>query len=110
MTKGNHYMRQRKDYVADELVRALQAKPTYKFNELFQTVFDALRKRGVSNVGEDMLRLRLYERLQTFVGQGLVKKVDKEYSGVQSAVSIRAAEMAEAAAHRERKAKESPQG
>jgi len=36
--------------------------------------------------GEEMLRLRAYEKLQNFVQAGMVKKVGKEYRGVGSAI------------------------
>ena len=106
MTKHSSQIRRRKDYASEELVAALLSMPTFTFGEVFQTVNESLKARKVSSVGEDMLRLRVYERLQTFVGQGLVKKAGQEYTTVRSAVQALAAEMEATKAYQERRKQE----
>ena len=106
MTRPSSQIRRRKDYAAEELVAALLSTPTFTFGEVFQTVNENLKARKVSSVGEDMLRLRVYERLQTFVSQGLVKKVGQQYTAVRSAVQALAADMEATKAHQERRKRE----
>ncbi len=55
-----------------------------------------LRSRNAASGGEEMLRLRTYERLQTFVQSGLVKRVGKEYRGDASALETYLATTADA--------------
>jgi hypothetical protein len=96
MTKRQNQFRhrQRRDFVAEELVAALFEKTSYDFSELFQAVYGKLRARDATSGGEEMLRLRVYERLQVFVSQGLVKKKEKKYSAVKPALEAYAAGIA----------------
>lgn len=98
MTNRKTYYRQTQDFVSEEMVTALLKKTSYDFNELFAVVFDQLRARNADGGGKEMLRLRLYEKLHVLVMQGLVKKTEKRYSGVRSALQVRRAEMAAAKA------------
>ena len=43
-----------------------------------------LRARNAASGGEEMLRLRAYEKLQTLVSRGMVKKTGKKYKGLAS--------------------------
>jgi len=97
MIKRKTYFRHKQDFVADEMTIALLEKATYEFNELFLVVYDRLRARDAASGGEEMLRLRVYEKLQTLVAQGLVKKAVKKYTGVRAALRARAEEVAAAA-------------
>ena len=106
MNKQSSQIRRRKDYASEELIAALLAKSTYTFGEVFQVVNESLKARKVSAVGEDMLRLRVYERLQTFVSQGLVKKAGQEYTPVRSALQALAAEMEATKAYQEKRKQE----
>jgi len=101
MTKYKTYLRHGKDNAAAELIAALLQQPTYLFSELFHAVHERLKARKVSNVGEDMLRLRVYEKLQAFVAEGLVNKSEKRYSGLQPALLARVDEMAHSRALQE---------
>ena len=98
MMKRKTYFRHRPDLVSDELVAALLAKATYEFSDLFAAIYEKLRARNATSGGEEMLRLRVYEKLQTLVSQGLVKKVGKTYSAVKVALRARSAEMVAAKA------------
>ena len=98
MMKQKSYFRHKRDLVSEEMVVALLDKPSYEFSELFPVVHEKLRARNAASGGEEMLRLRVYEKLQIFVTQGLVKKDGKKYSAVKTALRVRAAEMADAKA------------
>ena len=52
--------------------------------ELFDIVHEKLRKRNAASGGEEMLRLRAYEKLQNLVSRGMVKKTGKKYRGLAS--------------------------
>jgi len=104
MMKRKTYFRHRADLVSEELVAALLARNTYEFSDLFQAIYDKLRARNATSGGEEMLRLRAYEKLQTLVTQGLVKRTGKSYSAVKAALQVRSTEMdtAKAAAEQRR--------
>lgn len=92
MQKKSGFARRLPDLVTEELVAALKKKSSYEFKELFEIVYDKLRARNAASGGEEMLRLRAYEKLQNLVSRGMVKKSGKKYRGVSSALS-NAAEM-----------------
>jgi hypothetical protein len=98
MIKRKTYFRHKADFVSDELVEALLAKTSYDFHDLFRVIYDKLRARNAASGGEEMLRLRVYEKLQMLVAQGLVKKDGKSYSAVKAGLRVRSAEMAAAKA------------
>jgi hypothetical protein len=45
-------------------------------------VYDRLKKRNAASGGEEMLRLRAYEKLQHLVSRNMVKKSGKKYKGL----------------------------
>ena len=69
----------------------LSGKVSFEFKPLFDLVHANLRARKSASGGEEMLRLRTYEKLQTLVGRGMVKKTItktvKEYRGLASLAS-----------------------
>jgi len=69
------------DLLTEELVGALSGNSTYEFKPLFTVVYDNLQARRAAHGGEDMLRLRLYEKLQYLVQMGSVEKEGKNYRG-----------------------------
>ena len=71
------------DFVSEEMGVALLEKSLYDFGGLFEVVHAKLRLRNATGSGKEMLRLRIYEKLQVLVAQGLawVKKDSKTYSG-----------------------------
>ena len=73
--------------MADELATVLSSKSSFEFKALFTVVHANLKARNAANGGEEMLRLRAYEKLQNLVGAGMVKKTGKEYRGVAPALS-----------------------
>ena len=84
MTKKNAFSRRLPDLVTEELVAVLTSKNSYEFKELFDLVHANLRARNAASGGEEMLRLRAYEKLQTLVSRGMVKKTGKKYKGQES--------------------------
>jgi len=69
------------DLLTEELVGVLSGNSTYEFKPLFTVVYGNLQARQAAHGGEDMLRLRLYEKLQWLVQMGSVKKECKNYRG-----------------------------
>ena len=80
-TKRTRFSRRLPDHVTDELVNVLSEKKLFGFNDLFERVFANLKLRNAVSGGEEMLRLRAYEKLQNLVTRGLVEKNGKEYKG-----------------------------
>ncbi len=60
----------------------LSSKTSFEFKALFTVVHANLRARDQASGGEEMLRLRAYEKLQNLVHAGIVTKVGKAYRGV----------------------------
>jgi hypothetical protein len=83
LMKSNYaYSRRGPDRVAEELASVLSTKATFEFNPLFLKVHANLKARQAAGCGEEMLRLRVYEKLQNLVQAGIVKRTGKEYKGV----------------------------
>lgn len=80
------FSRRGPDRVAEELATVLSSKSSFEFKSLFTIVHTNLRARNAAGGGEEMLRLRAYEKLQNLVQAGVVKKVGKEYKGVPAAL------------------------
>ena len=76
------------DNVTEELVVALSNSRSYEFKALFSVIHAALRARNAASGGEEILRLRTYEKLQNLVRQGQVKKTGKKYKGVTNALLL----------------------
>lgn len=83
-TKRTRFSRRVPDHVTDEIVNVLGADSKFfGFNELFEGIFDRLKERNAVSGGEEMLRLRAYEKLQNLVTRGMVEKDGKEYKGLE---------------------------
>jgi hypothetical protein len=70
------------DRVAEEIATVLSTKRAMEFKDLFDIVHANLRSKDFAKGGEEMLRLRTHEKLQSFVGSGFVSKNIKKYKGV----------------------------
>jgi hypothetical protein len=71
--------------VTEELVAVLSSKSSaVEFKQLFDVVHERLKARNAASGGEEMLRLRAYEKLQNLVSRGMVKKTGKKYKGLAS--------------------------
>src|ERR1043165_9414268 len=80
--KKTAFSRRLPDLVTEELASVLSSKTTYEFKELFEVVHENLRNRNAASGGEEMLRLRAYEKLQNLVARGMVKNEQKKYKGI----------------------------
>ncbi len=76
------FSRRGPDRVAEELASVLSCKSSFEFKALFSLVHANLKSRNAAGGGEEMLRLRAYEKLQNLVQAGIVTKKGKEYKGV----------------------------
>jgi hypothetical protein len=85
------------DNVTEELVAVLSSRASFEFKPLFDLILLNLRARNAASGGEEMLRLRVYEKLQGLVGQGAVNRtvtgMVKKYKGVAPRITILKAEM-----------------
>ena len=88
---GDGFSRRGPDKVTEELAVVLSAKASFEFKLLFDMVHANLRARNSANGGEEMIRLRVYDKLQILVNLGMVKKTItkgvKEYRGLASLAS-----------------------
>ena len=75
----------------------LARRASFEFKPLFEHVFTNLRARNAASGGEEMLRLRCYEKLQSLVDRGAVKKTvngaAKKYKGVSAPLALLNVEM-----------------
>jgi hypothetical protein len=92
--KKNAFSRRLPDLVTEELISVLSQKKSFEFKQLFEIVHENLRQRNAASGGEEMLRLRAYEKLQNLVARGVVKKTGtpaKLYKGDAAALAAMAA-------------------
>lgn len=87
MKSSSSFSRRGPDLVAEELAAVLSKKTSYEFKDLFTVVHTNLKARNAARGGEEMLRLRAYEKLQRLVELGIVKRTGKAYRGIPSAVA-----------------------
>ena len=85
--KKNAFSRRVPDLVTEELAAVLSQRGSFEFKQLFDVVHENLRARNAASGGEEMLRLRAYEKLQNLVARGMVKKNGKKYKGLASALA-----------------------
>src|SRR5438128_10892857 len=82
------FSRRAPDNITEELVAVLSSKASFEFKGLFDVIFLNLRERNAASGGEEMLRLRTYEKLQSLVSQRAVPRTvtgaTKKYKGVAS--------------------------
>jgi hypothetical protein len=94
---GVSFSRRMPDNITEELVAVLSSKAAFEFKPLFEILLLNLRERNAASGGEEMLRLRCYEKLQSLVNQGAVtrtvKGITKKYKGVGSRMTTLKAEM-----------------
>src|SRR5437867_5379237 len=80
------FSRRMPDNVTEELVAVLSCRASFEFKPLFDIVLLNLRERNAASGGEEMLRLRVYEKLQGLGGQGggnrMVNGTTKKDKGV----------------------------
>ena len=72
----------------EELVTALLTSKPLEFKALFLVVHAALQGRNATSGGEEMLRLRAYDKLQQLVRGGQATKKEKQYKGVRKSLLL----------------------
>ena len=91
------FTRRAPDNLTEELVAVLSSKDSFEFKPLFEIILLNLRERNAANGGEELLRLRAYEKLQGLVHQGAVNRTvtgtTKKYKGVAKRMVLLRAEM-----------------
>src|SRR5437667_951393 len=94
---GALFSRRMPDNITEELVAVLSSRASFEFKPLFDIILLNLRERNAASGGEEMLRLRAYEKLQILVSQGVVnrtvKGITKKYKGVGPRMVALRAEM-----------------
>src|SRR5205814_8857744 len=94
---GASFSRRMPDNITEELVAVLSSRASFEFKPLFDVILLNLRQRNAASGGEEMLRLRVYEKLQGLVNQGAVNRtvngITKKYKGVTPRMKTRKAEM-----------------
>src|SRR3954462_8699184 len=94
---GASFKRRAPDNLSEELVAVLSSKASFEFKPLFDILLVNLRERNAASGGEEMLRLRAYEKLQGLVSQGAVNRTvngaSKKYKGVRPRLAGLNAEM-----------------
>jgi hypothetical protein len=89
---GGFSRRNSPDLVTEELAATLSGNAALEFKDLFEIVYANLRARKSANGGEEILRLRVFEKLQSLVKQGMVEKIStttgKEYRGLPALSSV----------------------
>src|SRR4051812_12222885 len=93
ITKRSSFTRRVVDHVTDEVVNVLSDGQAYEFKALFTRVYEGLKLKNAVGGGQEMLRLRCYEKLQKLASSGLVEKKLKIYrglKGLEKATSIEA--------------------
>ena len=88
--KNNSFSRRLPDVVTKELVFVLSQKTSYEFKTLFEIVHDNLRRKNAAHGGQELLRLRAYEKLHNLVSCGAVKKNGKIFTGNSAALGAMA--------------------
>jgi hypothetical protein len=81
-TKKTRFARRVPDHVTDELVNVLASEETMDFSEIFELVYANLKLKNAVSGGEEMLRLRTYEKLLSLVNRNLCVKSGKTYKGL----------------------------
>jgi hypothetical protein len=95
-SSGSSFTRRAPDNITEELVANLSSKTAFEFKPLFDIILASLRERNAASGGEEMLRLRCYEKLQGLVSQGAVERklvgTTKKYKGVPARLALLKAE------------------
>ena len=89
MANHSGFTRRSPDIMTEELCAILSQKISFEFKPLYDLVYANLHARNAASGGDEMLRLRAYEKLQNLVHDGMVtKSVDKKYRGRPAALSL----------------------
>ena len=106
-TRRTRFSRRLPDHVTDELVTVLSTNTnflTFHQRTFFFLFTKILKKKNAVSGGEEMLRLRAYEKLQNLVNRGLVEKSARTYKGLKGLEKASSAAVAAAQAEAQAKA------
>src|SRR3954471_9157451 len=81
MAGNSGFIRRTPHIMTQELCALLPRKTSYEFKPLYDLVYANLHARNAASGGDEMLRLRAYEKLQNLVHDGMVTKTAKKYRG-----------------------------
>lgn len=81
--------------MTEELCAILSRRASFEFKPLYDLVYANLHARRAVGGGDEMLRLRVYEKLQSLVRDGMVSKRAKKYQGIPDRLLIVSARLAE---------------
>src|SRR3954451_5696029 len=79
MAGNSGFIRRTPDIMTEELCAILSRKTSYEFKPLYDLIYANLHARNAASGGDEMLRLRAYEKLQNLVHDGMVTKTAKKY-------------------------------
>jgi len=78
--------------MTEQLAVVLSTKGEFEFKELFEMMQAKLKERKFTSQGDEIMRLRAYEKLQALVNRGLVEKniggSGKTYRGLPGLASV----------------------
>jgi|APCry1669190591_1035303.scaffolds.fasta_scaffold00009_55 hypothetical protein len=84
MQRKSAFSRRLPDLVTEEIVTVLienRKKPPLAWGVIFELMHARLKKRNAASGGEEMLRLRGYEKLKNLVDQNMVEKLGGKIPG-----------------------------
>ena len=81
MANHSGFTRRTPDIMTEELCAILSQKASFEFKPLYDLVYANLHARNAASGGDEMLRLRAYDKLQNLVHDGMVTKTAKKYRG-----------------------------
>ena len=86
MANHSGFTRRAPDIMTEELCAILSRKISFEFKPLYDLIYANLHARNAASGGDEMLRLRAYEKLQNLVHDGMVTKTAKKYRGNPAAL------------------------
>ena len=86
MANTNGFIRRTPDIMTEELCAILSRNASFEFKPLYDLIYANLHARNAASGGDEMLRLRAYEKLQNLVHDGMVTKTAKKYRGNPAAL------------------------
>jgi hypothetical protein len=86
MTNHSGFTRRTPDIMTEELCAILSGNKSFEFKPLYDLVYANLHARNAASGGDEMLRLRAYEKLHNLVNDGMVTKTAKKYKGRPAAL------------------------
>lgn len=95
MANPSAFIRRTPDIMTEELCAILSRKASFEFKPLYDLVYANLHARNAASGGDEMLRLRAYEKLQNLVHDGMVTKTAKKYRGRPAALLVVSARLEE---------------